>query len=328
MPNIITHKIFAEEVYKKCKRKDIKEVLEKHFQLYYIGSNGPDFLFFYHMKPLEAMKDHTLNHIGSELHSGHVNAFYESAIHTIQKEQDTFVKESELAYLMGHLCHWALDMTTHPYIFYRTGDCKGDSAGLHHRFESMMDAMMLKRYHNLDIEDYRCAEICQFDEEMLKAIARIYVPAVKSALDQDIKVYQLREALSSWGDIQGMLYDPSHKKVKVVKTIEKLINKPWLISGNIVPKWIDEAFDVLNLEKQIWVHPCDDACTSDASFIELFEQAIDVALQVMDKVYGCIEFDADVAHVRKLLGDRAYDTGREEGVKMKHFDVIYDNKTI
>lgn len=328
MPNIITHKIFAEEVYKKCKRKDIKEILEKHFQLYYIGSNGPDFLFFYHMKPLETMKDHTLNHIGSDLHSGHVNDFYESAIQSIKNEQDLFTKESELAYLMGHICHWALDMMTHPYIFYRTGDCKGESAGLHHRFESMMDAMMLKRYHDLDIADYRSYEICQFDEEMLKAIARIYVPAVKHALHQEIKVYQLREALTSWKDIQALLYDPNHKKVKLVKAVEKLINKPWLISGNIVPKWIDETFDVLNLEKNVWIHPCDEAVASDASFLELFEQAIDLALLVLDKVYGCVEYDADIQNVLNLLADRAYDTGREEGVKMKHFDVIYHNETI
>lgn len=51
MPNIITHKLFAEEVYKRTKKKDIKDLLEKHFQIYYIGSNGPDFLFFYHALP-------------------------------------------------------------------------------------------------------------------------------------------------------------------------------------------------------------------------------------------------------------------------------------
>lgn len=328
MPNIITHKIFAEEVYKKCKRKDIKDLLEKHFQIYYIGSNGPDFLFFHHMKPWESMKDHRLNHIGSALHSGHVNDFYESAIASIRKEKDPFVKESELAYVMGHLCHWALDMSTHPYIFYRTGDARGMSAGLHHRFESMMDAMMLKRYYDLDISDYRCFEICQYDDEMLKAIARIYVPAIKEALQEDVKVFELRQALDSWKDIQELLYDPSHTKVNILKTVEKVLRKPWAISGNVIPKWIDETYDVLNLAKQRWVHPCDDRVGSNASFLELFDEAIQVALEVLDKVYGCVEYDADTKNLINILQDRAYDTGREEGAEMKYFDVIYQDEII
>lgn len=328
MPNIITHKLFAEEVYRRCKKKDIKDLLEKHFQLYYIGSNGPDFLFFYHMKPWEAYKEHTLNHLGSELHRGHVNEFYQSAVTSIRKEQDPFTKESELAYVMGHLCHWALDMISHPYIFYRTGDCQGVSAGLHHRFESMMDAMMLKRYRDLDIASYRCSQICKYDEEMLKAIARIYVPALKHALHEEIKVRQLREALSAWGDIQDLLYDPEHKKIKVLTAIEKVIRRPWLVSGNVVPNTIDETFDILNLKKQAWKHPCDDSVVSNASFIELFEAAIEVALAALDKVYGCVEYDADIQNLLNLLQDRAYDTGREGGVEMKYFDIIYEDEII
>lgn len=46
MPNIITHKIFAEEVLKQLEKQDIRSIIEKHPQSYYIGSNGPDFLFF------------------------------------------------------------------------------------------------------------------------------------------------------------------------------------------------------------------------------------------------------------------------------------------
>lgn len=325
MPNIITHKIFAEEVYKRTTKKDIKDVLEKHFQIYYIGSNGPDFLFFYHAKPWESYKNHQLNYIGSTLHKAHVNTFYDSAVKSIQKEKDAYTKESELAYLMGHLCHWSLDMMTHPYIFHRTGDCKGASAGLHHRFESMMDTMMLKRCHGLDIADYRSYEICEYDEEMLKAIARIYVPAVKDAMDEDIKVFSLREALDGWKDIQKLLYDPGNKKFPVLKGVEKVLRKPWAISGNIVPKDIDETYDILNEQHSEWIHPCDDTIRSTASFMELFEQAVEQAVVLLEKVYGCIEYDADVQGLLNLLQDRAYDTGMSGEKEMKYFNVIYDH---
>ena len=117
MPNIITHKIFAEEVLKKISKKDIEDIIERYHQIYYIGSNGPDFLFFQHAKPWEAMKSHTLNRLGSAMHAGKVNAFYEVAIREVKRQKNVEVKEMMMAYLFGHLCHWALDKTTHPYIF-------------------------------------------------------------------------------------------------------------------------------------------------------------------------------------------------------------------
>ena len=324
MPNIITHNLFAEEVARKCRKKDIRDLIEAHMQIYGIGANGPDFLFFYHMRPWEVYKEHSLNHIGSVLHEKYVNAFYESAVKTICREKNADVKERELAYLMGHLCHWALDMTTHPYIFYRTGNCQGESASMHHRFESMIDAMMLQRYRDCDIKTYRCFENCEYDDEMLKAIARIYVNAVQDALGQRVKVHALREALDGWYEIQKWLYDPSGKKQKIVQLIEKVIGKPWVVSGNIVPCTTDESVDVLNLQKNIWMHPCDDAALSIASFPDMFEEAMELALCVIERLYGCVEYGADVALLCKVLGDRAYDTGREGEVEMKYFDVIYD----
>lgn len=324
MPNIITHNLFAEEVYRKCRKKDIRDLLETHMQIYGIGANGPDFLFFYHMLPWEAYKEHSLNQIGSVLHKKHVNAFYESAVKTMRKEVDPQVKERELVYVMGHLCHWALDMTTHPYIFYRTGNCQKESAALHHRFESMLDAMMLQRMRNCDIKSYRCFENCEYDDEMLKAMARIYVNAIEDTMGQRIKVHALREALNDWYEIQKLLYDPSGKKQKLVQAVEKLIGRPWLVSGNIVPCKIDERVDVLNLQKNIWMHPCDDTLLSIASFPDLFDEAIALALQAIERLYGCVEYDADVANLCNILNDRAYDTGREGEVEMKYFDVIYD----
>ena len=151
MPNIITHKIFAEEVLKSMTKHDIRSMIERHPQIFYISSNGPDFLFFSHIKPWESYKSHALNRLGSAMHAHGINAFYETAIECIRAQKHEDVKELMSVYLFGHLCHWALDKTTHPYIFYRTGNCRGVSAGLHHRFESMMDTMMLGSFGEIQL---------------------------------------------------------------------------------------------------------------------------------------------------------------------------------
>lgn len=324
MPNIITHKVFAERVLQQIGKQDIKGIIERHPQIFYIGSNGPDFLFFSHIKPWESYKSHTLNHLGSAMHAHHINAFYDVALRCVREQKREDIKEVMMAYLFGHLCHWALDKTTHPYIFYRTGNCRGVSAGLHHRFESMMDTMMLDKVYQTTIKDYRCYEICEYDEEILKAISRIYVPAAREVYHIDVKVHDLRESLNSWYDVQKLLYDPNHVKYTMLKGIEGVLRKPWLISGNIVKAQLDERYDILNESKQEWAHPCDDTLKSNASFMELFEEAIPTALAVIEKAYGCVEYGADHQGVLDLLQDAAYDTGMAGECEMKYFDVIYE----
>ena len=87
MPNIITHKIFAEEVLKSMTKHDIRSMIERHPQIFYIGSNGPDFLFFSHIKPWESYKSHALNRLGSAMHAHGINAFYETAIECIRAQK-------------------------------------------------------------------------------------------------------------------------------------------------------------------------------------------------------------------------------------------------
>lgn len=324
MPNIITHKIFAETVAQYCTDSTIRSLLEKHDQLFGIGANGPDFLFFYHMRPWEMLKKHSLNHIGSLLHSGHINDFYESAIRTICQEKDGLIKERELVYVMGHLCHWALDMTSHPYIFYRTGNGRGISAGRHHRFESVLDAVMLKLYRQCDIREYRTFAICAFDRDMLQAIARIYVPAVQDALKQEIDVYSLHQALSAWEDVQKLLYDPSQRKFKLLQRMERYIGKPWLVSGNVIPCECDDALDVLNLNHTLWLHPCDNHERHHSGFLDLFADALDLALTAITCLHECVCHETDWRSLLNLLDDRAYDSGRKGGIEMKYFDQLND----
>lgn len=325
MPNIITHKLFAEDVLKQISKYDIKKIIEQYTQSFYIGSNGPDFLFFSHVKPWEAYKSHTLNRLGSKMHATHINDFYEIAIKCVKEQNKQEVKEEMMAYLFGHLCHWALDEAAHPYVFYRTGDCKGKSSGYHHRFESMIDTMMLEKIKHVNIKDYPCYEICEYNEDILKAIARIYVPVSRIVYHTDIKVHDLREALNSWYDVQKYLYDPNNLKYPLVTSVETIIRKPWAISGNIVRPKIDARFDVLNENHQVWKHPCDDTITSTASFLDLYETAIPNAVAIIEKAYGCVEYDADIQNILSILQDKAYNTGMKPGKDMQFFDIIYES---
>lgn len=323
MPNIITHKLFAEIVFEELDKFDIRSLIEQYPQIFYIGSNGPDFLFFYHAKPWEAYKNHTLNALGSRMHASHINDFYRSAFQSVMKQKKKEIKDQMMVYIFGHLCHWTLDKTTHPYVFYKTGTCKGKSAAFHHRFESMLDTKMLKKMKNIDIRDYPAYKICEYDEDILRAIARIYVPAARDVYGEDITVFALRESLNSWYDVQKMLYDPHQIKFPILQGIEKITHQNWVLSSHVIQRKDDATYDVLNEEKQIWKHPCDEHVISNASFMELFEQAVKEAHDIIIKAYGVMEYDASIQQVVDLLKDQAYDTGMDGEREVQFFDVIY-----
>lgn len=326
MPNIITHKIFGEEVVKKLQKEhadELNKIIARNLQLFYIGTNGPDFLFFYNAKPWQGLGSHEVSGIGNKLHRGHVNRFYTEAIKEIQKQKNPAIKERMTAYLLGHLCHWALDKVTHPYIFYQTGNCKGQSNGWHHRFESMIDTKVLKRYHHTRISGYPFYNICAYDKAMLQAIARIYVPVVNRVLNQHINVYDIHKALDDWMDVQKLLFDPTDTKFHILQKVEKVV-RPWLISGNIVREQEDDTYDELNEQHAAWYHPCDLRICSTESFIDLFEKAIDIAAEVMQHTLDIIHQNLEPSVIGKDLNDQAYDTGMASGYEMLHFKPIYE----
>ena len=323
MPNLITHKIFAEEVADRLQNNLLHQIILNNEQLYYIGSNGPDPLFFYGATPWNLFHNNVVSDIGNALHCGHVNAFYISAIHQIQKQKDPKIKERMFAYLFGHICHWAIDSSAHPYIYYRTGDCTGMSLNYHHRFESILDETVLRTYRNKSIKQFYFPDICLYDQDMLQAIARIYVPVVKSIFHIDLRVYDIRKALEGWHHAQTWLYDPNHHKIDAWSVYETMIHQTWQMSGNIVPNQDENIIDVMNLNHALWKHPCDDSITSNASFPEIFEQAVQLASDVMQIAYRYAYGECEESKLTASIKDRAYDTGMAGFQTMRFFDIAF-----
>ena len=218
-----------------------------------------------------------------------------------------------------------MDSTAHPYIYYRTGDCVGMSLNYHHRFESVLDATILNVYRQQTIKEYYFPDICLYNQEMLQAIARIYVPVVKKIFQIKLPVYAIRKALDDWHNAQKWLYDPKHRKINRWLWLENLKNQKWQMSGNIVPNKDENDFDVLNLQMQAWKYPCDDAIISNQSFIEIFETAIEKAVNAITCAYCYDGSDISEEQLMDILQDRAYDTGMPDFQEMKYFNIVFEN---
>ena len=316
MPNIITHGLFAKSVYNKISSKPIKAIIQQHPREFIIGSNGPDFFFFY--KFFQKGHDHVRN-VGNLVHNSKINDFYEHAMKQIEDEKDKEIKNAMIAYVCGHLCHWALDSRAHPYVNYRTGAYTGISESWHHRFESMMDAMMLKKMKNETIKTFKFYLLAKQSKLSVKAISNIYVPTVKKLFDIDLNEKHIKDALNDWYHIQTYLYDPTGAKTKVLKVYEKKVKKPWLYSGNVVPYKIDETYDVLNKNHQEWCYPTDNSRKSNESFLEIFARAQKTAIE-------CLNHFNELQYLLTLINNESYDTGENVDKELLYFDYIYGGK--
>ena len=318
MPNIITHYLFVESVKQEINDSATLSAIKEYPNEYIIGSNGPDFFFFYHFFS-QKHEDVRFRSYGNVLHSSHVNDFYQMAIDAMKAESDPDVKEAMRSYIAGHLCHWALDSTTHPYIFYRTGNYTGNSASMHHRFESMLDTMMLKKLLDTDIRKFHFPSLTRPGLISDRVIANVYRPIIKAVFNNDITQQDIKDALADWEKLQRWLYDPKGWKTRVVKQYEKLKQQPWLYSGNIVPAKLDSRYDVLNEQHRLWKYPAEPSRESTESFMDLFEKAKKLAgkvIQAMDNVNECL----------LILDDRTYDSGVKPGIAMTAFDLIYEEE--
>ena len=317
MPNIITHTLFADEVNDILPYDFNKKLLE-------IGSNGPDFLFFHGCSPKHISKDVTLRHLGSIAHQGHINDFYKQALKTIREEKDEDTKENMISYISGHLCHWALDCTVHPYVFYRTGNCKNESGWWHHRFESVLDSIVLKVKREQTIKDFKAYQICECTKEQAKAIVRIYMAVSRNVFSLSIHPYQLWESLQDWYTIQKLLYDASGRKWQTIYDIETLLHKENMLSGLIVPNEPEDPFDTCNLLHKQWMHPCDDTKVYTSDFFELYEKAKELACQVIPLFIEAIDSKEKEEILLNTIGNRNYNLGISDNRKMKFFDLVFE----
>lgn len=321
MPNIITHTIFCEKVFHTIKQEPYKSYITNHKKEYLIGTNGPDFLFFYGIFPLYKKFGVRLAKMGTSLHNKKINAIYESMIQTYLKQESGPLKEAMASYLIAHYLHWQLDSVMHPYVVYRTGFKDVRSKYHHHRFESMMDTMLLKYYYDEDVSTFKTYKLCETSPYTVDVIANLYIPAVQTCLEEELSKEEIKKSLFDWYQTQKYLYDPNEFKFKCVRIFENVVHKKWVLSGNIVPLRIDKQYDILNKEKRTWLHPCLGIASNDTVF-DLMDTAIAQSKIGLPLLFAALE-GKEIQPFLQFLDNKTYSNGINTKKKRMYKDVIY-----
>ncbi|MDD8049436.1 MAG: zinc dependent phospholipase C family protein [Thomasclavelia sp.] len=133
MPASYTHYNFCKDVLDKMPEGKIKDLINGNIDYYYLGTHGPDIFFFHY--PIFPNKTRKLGH---DLHHQKAIRFFTNARYNIHNPQ-------QLVYIIGFICHYALDSIEHPYV----GRIIKDSGVKHFEIESEYDRrLMVKNKEN------------------------------------------------------------------------------------------------------------------------------------------------------------------------------------
>ena len=182
---------------------------------------------------------------------------------------------------------------------------------------------MLKVKNDCTISDFKAYETCEVSLEQARAIARIYVPAIRNVYKVDVLPHQILESLNDWCFVEKLFYDKKGTKFKISHSFEKVLRTESMISGFFVPDEPEDPFDTINLLHKEWVHPCDDTIKSTESFFDLYDRAMLRAVEAIQLFYEACQDPDALQPFLDYLGDRSYDTGLSESKEMKFFDLVY-----
>ena len=281
MPGFTTHYILGMKAYNDLPSNQLKHIIAKYRWLYQLGLQGPD-MFFYNL-PILRHRDY--RNVGSYMHEHHVGDFFITYIQETLKIRSRQQQDQAIAYFCGFLCHYICDSICHPFIYgrirYDVGKPGLKYHGFHAQLESEIDSLLLKKYKKKKPSQFnQAATIClnpqeiQFISHLLAACINRTCYPITYENSFRVTPRMIHRSILALRFGCRTLADPSGHKRDRLETLESVLIPSPLLSGKIVTDHVVHPRQSLNLDHETWTNPWDRRLASDASFLDLFHQAL------------------------------------------------------
>ncbi|HEY5585201.1 MAG TPA: zinc dependent phospholipase C family protein [Ruminiclostridium sp.] len=332
MPNLITHYLCGLEAIKNIENEKCSELIKKHQNVFNLGVQGPDILFYYGIWPWSAKADST--NIGEKMHVSKVNLAFKGFIDYIIKQND-YIKDILTVYLMGYLCHNCMDSIGHPYVFYRSGFKTASDPNenlyiyYHRRFETAIDVLLCNMLLNKRVHEIGHNELIEITVTEQNIVSEMYSSVILSVFNSYVPKKKICRAIKDMIIVETLFKDPHGIKRKAVACLDYLIYGFPLFSSIIFPRKVTDGLDYLNLKNTEWCMPFDKNHKSTLSFIDLFKEAYLKTQRFCDVLYSSIFCDnSSIPYALKLFGNNSYTSGIDCDipVKFRYHDIIFKDK--
>ncbi len=322
MPATAVHAYFAQDL-NDILPKEIKNKLDVN-RLKTFGQSIDSLMFYNLFSILPGKK---IRDFQKYFHTNKTQDFFVNLINYI-KENDYTEDIDVNSFLVGTICHYVLDSTVHPYIYYKTGYFnKNDKStykynNVHTFMETFLDNDMIKRRESINPYKFNISKFSfdtsKFSNELKDTIKYTF----KETFDVDNmdKIYykSLKQMRNSIFIFRQDRYGIKKFFYKLADTFtSKRVFRFEAISYHYP---LNDRHNFLNENHKLWRNPCDYSLISEESFLDLYLRALKLA-----KVMICASFDyingKDI-ELEKVFINKSYITGLdcELDKELKYFE--------
>lgn len=328
MPSSITHAYFAREVYTSLPVKYKNKINSNTGELELFAQGSDPFMFYQFFIGWNAEIGKKLQH---QMHTSKTRDFF---LQVIKKIHDKNLKnnKSAMAFLYGYICHYYLDLMTHPFIDYQAGNFKRDDKRtypyntLHQKIEYRIDSYIIleklkknpktfKGYQYL----FKSCKLNNVVKKMMDEVLREVYSFDQASFYYQKAIYQMR---LFWKYIN---YDFTGIKHLIYTGVDKVTPKYMVRLEELSFHTKSSGEEYLNLGHEKWCFPWDNSTYQETSFFDLFEIAKEKAINTIMEVTDMIDEEKiDVKRLKKLFSNLSYATGLncEKEVKYQYFKEV------
>ena len=244
------------------------------------GAQGPDFLYYHRIfQPWSK----NIREIGSRLHHEKPSRLL-SAMRDVQHSEGN---ETTEFYLLGFLCHYSLDRTAHPFVYWDVKSLRkmypgrGDSF-LHTQTESVLDGILLRSITGKPATDFDLKQTVPNQPDAMDAIARFYSAVLERLYGMHGLQEALRQSMQDCRKVCGLLNDRWMVKKPLAEALEKVTHH-YLYSSAIRGVSEQDEFDYANVLHSEWRWPENQSISRNDSFFDLYETAVNESVYFMKK---------------------------------------------
>lgn len=272
MPGLITHNIVANKV--------IDKIGVEHKESFLLGALGPDVCYFHRAMPWQRG---TLRAYGKKMHYSDPNKLFRCMNGLILKNDDKAVK----SYVEGFLCHYALDSTVHPYVYFSIPKYKADvqvnynDSFIHNLIEYKTDSLILMRLCGKKVKEYDLHNVIPTEEKAVNAASYVLCDAVNTLFTET--PIDRSKFVQAYGDLlRNTLYLQKSGSLKkgAVSFLEKLFH----IGPALSPLFWgepDNSYDYMNMAHSEWYNLNEPEKKLSFSYIDLAETAVEYTCELV-----------------------------------------------
>ena len=281
MPAAITHFLLAQKALDEFQKNSGVPIVKDAFIW---GAQGPDILFFDNL--LTFRKGENLRGWGTRMHDE-----LPSRLLSAMRDCALNLPESDpvRSYLYGFLCHYALDRTAHPFVYWQVETVRPEFPGrsddyIHAMIESALDVIILRYEREMLPTSFDLKQTVPKNPEAQAAIAKLYAEILDRLYAVSVSPERVLRTLRDCRRLMGLSNDRTTFKKPLLEAWEKR-TKHYQYACQLRGISEEGEFDYANIMASEWRWPTDGGKTRTESFFDLYESSALQSVELMKEFY-------------------------------------------